>query len=217
MTTMLWDVDTQHDFCDAEGALSVTGAADPDVRGRMRALVAAVRQHGWHHVASADSHVHAHPEIALAAADWVETFPPHCMRGTHGSLKIPETLQRDPLVLGPEDGALADSDIAARLADPAEVLLLKHELSVFSNPNADRILRLLAPDRIVVFGVATDICVDATLAGLIERRRSGAHHAQLVFVEGASAGLDPTKEAEILERHEAAGLERVDDVDQLER
>lgn len=216
MTTILWDVDTQHDFCDADGALAVPGAHEPGVRRQMRALVGAARARGWHHVASADSHVLAHGEIALAGADWVETFPPHCMRGTPGSLKIPETLQVDPLVLGPEDHGLTDLEVSARLAEPAEVLLLKHELSVFSNPNAGRILRLLDPDRIVVFGVASDICVDATLAGLLECGGGYDHDADLVLVDGASAGLDPAKEAEILARLEADGVRRAADLSALQ-
>ena len=65
-----------------------------------------------------------------------------------------------------------------------ELLLLKKNFDVFTNPNTEPLLEALDPDEIVVFGVATDVCDDATIRGLLLRGR------QVRFVEDAARGLD---------------------------
>ena len=65
-----------------------------------------------------------------------------------------------------------------------ELLLLKKNFNVFTNPNTDPLLDALDPDEIVVFGVATDVCDDAAIRGFLQRGR------RVVFVEDAARGLD---------------------------
>jgi nicotinamidase-related amidase len=50
-----------------------------------------------------------------------------------------------------------------------EFLLLKKHFDVFTNPNTDRLLALLDPEEIILFGVATDVCDDAAVRGLVHR------------------------------------------------
>ena len=68
-----------------------------------------------------------------------------------------------------------------------EFLLLKKSFDVFTNPNADRLLELLDPSEVILFGVATDVCNDAAVRGLVARGRS------VTFVEEASRGLDEAR------------------------
>ena len=62
----------------------------------MGRLVAAAREAGLVHVASADDHELTDPEIS-DEPDFRNTYPPHCLRGTRGAARIPETEQADPL------------------------------------------------------------------------------------------------------------------------
>ena len=62
MTRVLWDVDTQRDFMLPEGKLYVPGAED--TASAMARLVAAAREAGLVHVASADDHELTDPEIS---------------------------------------------------------------------------------------------------------------------------------------------------------
>ena len=64
----------------------------------MARLVRWAEAEGVTHLATADDHELTDPEIA-DDADFATTFPPHCLRGTPGAAKIPETAQRDPLPL----------------------------------------------------------------------------------------------------------------------
>ena len=178
-SAVLWDVDTQVDFVLAGGKLAVPGAegAVP----AMRQLVEAARAGGAVHVASADDHELTDPELS-DEPDFVNTYPPHCLRGTPGAEKISVTKQLDPLPLShvPFPPGLIPPLIDGR----RELLLLKKNFDVFTNPNTAPVLSALNPAEIVLFGVATDVCDDAAILGLLDRGR------RVHFVEEASRGLD---------------------------
>ena len=91
---LLWDVDTQVDFVRAGAKLPVPGAED--AAPAMARLVRWAAEHGLTHLATADDHELTDPEIS-DAPDYEATYPPHCLRGTPGAAKIPETAQLDPL------------------------------------------------------------------------------------------------------------------------
>jgi nicotinamidase/pyrazinamidase len=176
---ILWDVDTQIDFMLPAGKLYVPGAEQ--TIPAMKELVEAARASGVVHVASADDHELTDVEIS-DDPDLRSTYPPHCLRGTRGARKIPETEQVDPVPLTLE--ALPERYLEGR-----EFLLLKKSFDVFTNPNTDRLLERLDPDEIVLFGVATDVCDDATIRGLLDRGR------KVRFVEDAARGLDEARVA----------------------
>jgi nicotinamidase/pyrazinamidase len=174
---ILWDVDTQSDFVHAAGKLAV-----PDAESAVPAmarLVAAARSAGIPHVASADDHELTDSEIS-ETPDFLTTYPPHCLRGTRGAAKISETEQVDPV-------PLALTDVPVTWLSGREFLLLKKSFDVFTNPNADHVLELLDPAEVIVFGVATDVCNDAAVRGLLARGRS------VTVVEEASRGLDEAR------------------------
>ena len=182
--TILWDVDTQVDFIEPGGKLYFTGAEE--ARPAMARLVEAARAAGLVHVASCDQHELSDPEISLEP-DYNSTWPPHCLLGTRGAEKIPETKQLDPLPLPlvPVPGAV----VRGLLDERREVLIPKKQYDPFTNPNAETVLDVLDPDEIVLFGVATDICDDAAVRALLRRGR------RITFVEDASRGVDEDRVA----------------------
>ncbi len=177
--TILWDVDTQFDFMLPDGRLYVPGAEE--TVPAMKRLVDAARAAGIVQVASADDHELTDSEIS-DEPDFVTTYPPHCLRGTRGARKIPETEQADPVPLALEP-------VPDRYLEGREFLLLKKNFDVFTNPNTERLLDRLAPDEIVVFGVATDVCDDAAIRGFLDRG------LKVRFVEDAARGLDEERVA----------------------
>jgi nicotinamidase/pyrazinamidase len=192
---LLWDVDTQVDFVHAHGKLPV-----PDAESAVPAMSRLVRwaeEHGVTHLATADDHELTDPELS-DEPDFVTTFPPHCLRGTPGAAKIPETLQKDPLPLSHTPYTRAH--IAELVEGRRELLVLKKTFSAFSNPNVEPLLEVLAPDEVLLFGVATDVCNHAAVMGLLARNYSVA------FVEDASEGLSPDFVAHSLEQWRAGGV-----------
>lgn len=175
---VLWDVDTQVDFVLPHGLLYVPGAEE--VVPQMRRLVEWARDSHVVHVASADDHEPGDPELS-DTPDYETTYPPHCMRGTPGAGRVPETAQRDPVVL-PLD-PLPAGEVAARVAGHDEILIPKKQFDVFTNPNTSVVVDTLDPAEVLVFGVATDVCDHAAIMGLVDRGR------QVTFVEDAARGL----------------------------
>ena len=174
---ILWDVDTQVDFVLADGKLAVAGAEA--ALPAMARLVEGARRAGLVHVASADDHELTDDEIS-EEPDWQATFPPHCLRGTRGAERVAETKQLDPVPLGL-------TEVPEHWLRGREYLLLKKHFDPFTNPNAERLLARLDPDEVVLFGVATDICDDAAVNGLLDRGR------RVAFVEDAARALDQAK------------------------
>ncbi len=190
MSRVLWDVDTQVDFVHADGKLPV-----PDAESAVPAmarLVAWARAEGLPHVASADDHELTDAEIS-ETPDYDATYPPHCLRGTRGAEKVAATAQEEPV-------PLALTEVPERWLRGREFLLLKKSFDVFTNPNTDRLLALLDPDELIVFGVATDVCDDAAIRGFLARGR------RVTFVEDASRGLAEERTARCLAAWREGGV-----------
>jgi nicotinamidase-related amidase len=166
---VFWDVDTQHDFMHADGKLYVPDSEQ--IIPNLKRLTDYAHTKGIRIIASADDHVPGHRELS-GTPDWKETFPEHCMRGTKGQAKIPETRLREPLVIEPgheDPAALADRV----RSHPGDILLHKHWFDVFTNENIETVLGILAPMSVVLYGVAQDVCDKYAIEGLLR------HYSQL--------------------------------------
>ncbi len=206
--TIFWDVDTQHDFMRAEGKLYVPGAEA--LLANLAMLTLAAHGRGIRIVASADDHVPGHRELS-DTPDFLETFPPHCMRGTPGQAKVPETALRDPLVLEPEPHDPAG--LAERLrGHGGHVLLHKHWFDVFTNPNVPVVLDVLDPDDIVLYGVATDVCNRYAIEGLLARRPG----ARIWLVTDAQAPIHADRADALLGTWARRGVRMVTTADVVE-
>lgn len=187
---IFWDVDTQYDFMKADGLLYV-----PDSEAiipTLAALTGYAHEEGIPIVASADDHELEHRELSHAP-DFQETFPHHCMRGTPGQAKIPETSLRNPMVIQPEPED--PDDLRRRVAaHDGDFLLLKHWFDVFSNANTGTLVEALAPVDIVLYGVALDVCDRYAVEGLLEQHPSG----NIWLVEDATRAIDPARGAELI-------------------
>lgn len=162
---VFWDVDTQYDFMRADGKLYVPDAEA--IIPNLKALTAYAHAKGLRILASADDHVSGHRELS-SQPDFRQTFPEHCMRGTRGQAKIPETRLREPMVIEPgrEDaGALAERVRAHR----GDILFHKHWFDVFTNENVETVIAALAPSTVVLYGVALDVCNKFAIEGLVNR------------------------------------------------
>jgi nicotinamidase/pyrazinamidase len=204
---VFWDVDTLYDFMRSDGKLYVPGSEE--IIPALEALTAFAHTRRIPIVASADNHEATDDEIS-DAPDWKTTFPPHCMRGTAGQRKIAETALANPLVLEPEP---EDAVILRRLirAHRGDFLLHKGTLDVFSNANLPVLLEALAPEAIVIYGVATDFCDRYTVEGLLDRHPA----AELFLVTDAIRAIYPDEGARLLAEWEARGVQLVTSADAL--
>jgi nicotinamidase/pyrazinamidase len=193
--SLLWDVDTQVDFVRADGKLAVPDAES--IAPAMSRLVRWAAERGVTHLATADDHELTDPEISYEP-DYASTYPPHCLRGTPGAAKIPETSQRDPLPISltPYPPGLVGELVRGR----RELVVLKKSYSAFTNPNVEPVLEALAPSEVILFGVATDVCDHAAIVGL------RARGYEVAFVEDAARGLSDERVAACLAEWRALGV-----------
>jgi nicotinamidase-related amidase len=154
-TPVFLDIDTQVDFMTSTGALYVPGAES--ITPNLKTLITFARENRIPVLSSAD----AHPPDDPSFADW----PPHCVVGTAGQLRIPETRLASASVISNRQGAFEPPQ-----EWPDQFIIEKTEYDVSTNPNFDNILAALSsslgPVRFVVFGVATEYCVRAAVLAL---------------------------------------------------
>src|SRR4051812_2424484 len=98
--TLFVDVDTQTDFMLPGGKLYVPAAEQ--IIPNLKRLMAFAREHNVPVLSSVDAHVPDDPEF--------QQFPPHCVKGTPGQEKIPETLFAHHSVVQNSAGAIPATD-----------------------------------------------------------------------------------------------------------
>lgn len=124
----------------------------------LKRLVDLARQGRIFLISTTDAHTPDDPEFR----DW----PPHCVQGTPGQQKIPETMTDCFLVVPNDSGFRLPEDLRAY----KQLILEKQTLDDFDNPQADRLLRRLGRDvEFAVFGVVTEYCVRLAAKGLLDR------------------------------------------------
>lgn len=173
---VFWDVDTQVDFMLPGGKLYVPGAEK--IIPRLKRLVDAAREGKVLLVSSADAHTLQDEEF--------RQWPPHCLAGTPGQRKIPETLTAHPHIVANRQ----DAELPAEFAGKPQWIIEKQKLDAFTNPNIEAVLERLGravekDAEFVVFGVVTEYCVRCAAAGLLDRGR------RVAVVTDAIETLDP--------------------------
>jgi nicotinamidase/pyrazinamidase len=206
------DVDTQHDFCEPTGALFVQGA--PAAMPVCRALIAKAIAEGAPIVGSVDSHAHDAWEFAtntnVGPNGEKPNFPPHCVKGTAGWLKVEGTLAERFVFVA------MDAERPRVPPKTQAVYLEKEVYSLFANPNATRWLDTLTADgepvEFVIFGVATDYCVKAAAIDTlnwIKTKTNRLQNSTVLVVLDAIAPVVPAAGVTALDAMVKAGAKLV--------
>jgi len=148
--TVFIDIDTQLDFLYPAGALYVPGAEL--LIPTLAHLTRYAGQHGIPLISTVDAHTENDPEF--------QSWPKHCVAGTAGQHKAEATLLARRVVVPNREGDLA-------LGDAQQIVVEKQTVDAFQTHTFARIVRRLNPDRIVVYGVVTEICVLHAVRGLL--------------------------------------------------
>ena len=185
--TIFWEVDAQRDFMLPGGKLYVPGAEK--ILPNINRLVEAVRQGRVFLISSADAHNPNDPELR----EW----PPHCLKGSSGADLVAEASAPNQLIIPNEAKIAVPQDFGAY----HQVILQKNTLDVFDNPHTDALLKRFSSagspafgphPEFVVFGVATDYCVQRTAEGLLRRGQ------RVAIVTDAVRSIDPEKGSKVL-------------------
>lgn len=196
---IFYDVDTQNDFILANGALSVPKAET--LRSNLAKLTQTAVARGITIFGSVDRH--------FGTPEWKDQekelkcnggpFNDHCMDGTDGQKKIPETLISDKVVFVP---SREQQDILS-VSDVPQIIFEKQYYDVFAecggNSHIDSFLEGYGVTEAIVYGVATDYCVKAAVLGLLQRK------IEVYVVSDAITGVYENKSTEALSEMSAKG------------
>ncbi|MBO0912318.1 MAG: isochorismatase family protein [Acidobacteria bacterium] len=176
--TIFWDVDTQVDFMLPGGKLYVPGAER--IIGPLGQLTRWAGAHQIPVIASACRHIPGDSEL--------EIYGQHCMAGTAGQQKIPETLLARRVAIPNRTIELPD------FGPFEQIVIEKQAFDVFTNPNTEEVVKKFGSNpRIILYGVATDICVAAAARALVARA------CRVELVTDAVAALDEREAAKFVE------------------
>lgn len=163
---LFWNVDTQIDFVYPRGKLYVEGAED--LRPQWKELTRLAKEKSIRVVNTADYHFPNSAELD-PFPDFIATFPEHCMANSRGADYIRETDPEDPIIFDWNKKYLITPELFDRKSH-RNFIIRKDAFDVFlGNPFADTILKQLNPETVVVYGVATNVCVDAEVRSLSKR------------------------------------------------
>ena len=185
--TALIVVDVQNDFADAGGGLYVQGGEEvvPVVNGE----VERARQAGSVVVYTQDWHPESTPHFETEGGQW----PVHCVQGTWGAELHPDLVVEGEIIrkgTGGEDGYSGFSVRDPRTGDEDDTAL-------------ERLLRDAGVERVVVVGLAADVCVKDTA---LDAARRGFRTS--VLAEGTRAvEAEPGAGERAMEELRTAGVE----------
>mgnify|MGYP000448170820 CR=1 FL=1 len=163
---LFWNVDTQVDFIEPHGKLYAPGAEK--IKPLLKKITAFADEHDIQVVNTADFHYSDSAELS-DEPDYVNTFPEHCMANTPGAEYVDETNPEDPLIFDWDQEYLTLDDVK----NARNIVIRKDAFDVFTgSPHADKIVELIAPQKVVVYGVTTNVCVNDAVLGLIKRGKS---------------------------------------------
>lgn len=201
---IFWDVDTQYDFMKPDGKLYVPGAEA--LIPNLAQLTLFARHHGIRVLGSVDWHKSSDPEISLRP-DFKETFPEHCLQGSPGSEKIPETTPQNPLWIEPQPQLWKEMERKVR-SHSGEIFFRKNRFDVFSNPNVNSVLGMIVPDEIVVYGVALDVCNAHAVEGFLKREEF-----RVTLVQDASQPISESRAKELVIQWKSRGVKVIQTAD----
>ena len=199
--TVFWDDDTQFDFMMPQGSLYVPGAQN--IINTVSKIRRFALDNGFSIIASMDWHSRDNPEIS-DKPDFVNTFPPHCIANHKGAERV-GFLGTVPIFYIDTEPL---DDIAIKkliCTEPFHIVIRKNTLNAFDNPNTKKLLDLLKPEKIIVFGVATEFCVYRAIRGFLEKTSSSVY-----LIEDAVKPIDPEKGREVLSELISKGVKVID-------
>lgn len=160
---IFWAVDCQKDFIEKDGALYVEGAEL--IKPNLKKLTEFAKENNIFIVNTADFHFPDDEELS-DKPDYKTTFPPHCMWDQKGHNFIEETaIIGDYNILDYRKGQETDLNLLDN-----NIVITKNKFDIFEgNPYTNKFLDFINPDIAIVYGVATNVCVNCAVLGLRKR------------------------------------------------
>jgi len=225
---IFYDVDTQNDFMNKNGALYVP---DAEIIGvNLAKLTDYAKENFIPVLGSVDRHFGTleYKKREGELQIWKGPFPNHCMKDTNGELKIyettleinrwediPDNAHYIPNLLVKKEEILPEfkpyleialrkiNDIKNKEAKPQGIYFRKQSYDIFANPAFPAFLKMADIKEALVYGVATDYCVKAAVLGMQNKG------IQTYVVKDAIKGVEPKTTKQALEEMTNKGAKTI--------
>ena len=169
MKVIFWNTDTQRDFMNPDGKLHVKSAEL--IKPKLKEITEFAEKNKITVVNTADCHNKNSKEIS-DKPDFKTTFPPHCMLlGGDGIDFIEETDPKKDFKGNYTMVCYSDKGLHHSFSRARNIIIYKDAFDVFEgNHLTNEVIDKLKPDVAIVYGVATNICVNYAVLGLLERK-----------------------------------------------
>lgn len=148
------DIDTQYDFILPGGKLYIKHAER--IIPNLKYLTRIAANNDILIISSVDTHIKNDPEF--------KQFPGHCIKGSPGQRKIPETLLKKHVFIPQK--ILNRGELFNKIKGRKQIIIEKNTYDVFMNFN---LLGLLRPFQAAfVYGLALDYCLKYAVLGLLQ-------------------------------------------------
>lgn len=188
--SIFMDMDTQYCFMDEKGGLYIKGSRE--IIENIKKLTILAKKNAIPIIASQDTHAEDDPEF--------KEFPSHCIEGRWHHKKIKETTVFPSKVLTCKK-VYSAGELKKIARHYPQIILQKNVLSVFSNPNTLPLLEIIFPDKVYVYGVATEYCVKETVEAVFKNGFSVA------IVEDAIKEISPKEKEKLFSAWKKKGIE----------
>ncbi len=199
--TGLFEVDPLNDFVNQDGALYVPGSNE--IKENIRKISQTGNKKGYRAFGTSDRHFYSDEEIS-DNPNYTDTFNAHCMDRTKGQKRIYGLANNILFVENKinEKGDIriySEEDLRKIAESENNVIFEKQTTNVESNPYFKRLMGMISQDEFIVYGVATDYCVKATVSALMNAGK------KVILVSDAIKGITPEGEKRTLEEMVKAG------------
>ena len=177
INVIFWNIDTQIDFVMSHGKLPVPDAEK--IIPSLKRLTEIAKENDIVVVNTCDWHNENTKEIS-ESPDFINTFPEHCMENTSGACFITETNPENPYTINHGN----ETPYVPTMLEHRNIIIRKDKFDVFTgNGSTEKVLNALKPKRVIVYGVAENVCVNHAVIGLLKRGK------EVYVVEEAIKGL----------------------------
>ncbi|MBI5224760.1 cysteine hydrolase [Candidatus Micrarchaeota archaeon] len=210
---IFFDSDTQNDFILTTGKFPVTNAEN--LKKNLESLTKFARKNKIEIISSVDRHFGTakYKEAENSELEiWGGPFPLHCMDGTLGQKKIKETIPKTSAAAFVEN---KNYPLAAlkKIVAKKEIVVEKQKFNVFSNPNTEKIIKMLHVKKAIIYGIALDYSIRNTA---LELRRRGID-VYLITDASKAFNVKPMDSELALRQMHAAGVHMKTTEDVLKR
>lgn len=198
MKMLFWNVDTQRDFMDSKGKLYIKDSET--IKPTLKRLTELAQKYNIQVVNTIDFHTKDSKEIS-DNPDFKTSFPKHCLEGTEGVILIKETHPGydEPVVI------VNNRDVEINIDDIKScrnIFIRKDEFDVFrGNRFTNKILEEIKPSVVIVYGVATNVCVNYAVLGLVEK------NINVIVIKDAIKELPDSSVEDIYKKWKELGVE----------